>query len=55
MFGQEHENKTRDIVVFFVQGEMAGIEQMDLGIRQVALKRLRAGGDERGIIPPPND
>jgi hypothetical protein len=54
MFGQERKNETRDLVVFLIQGEMAGVEQVDFGIRQVALECLRAGRDERGIIPPPN-
>ena len=29
MFGQERENKIRDFVVLLVQGEMAGVEQVD--------------------------
>src|ERR1700722_15493577 len=54
MFGQECEYKARDFVVFLIQGEMAGVELMDFGIRQVALERRAAGRDERGIVPPPN-
>ena len=54
MFGQERENKTRDVVVLLVQGKMAGVEQVDFGIRQIALERLRTGSDERGIVPPPD-
>src|SRR5260370_29852166 len=54
MFGQERENKTRDVVVLLVQGKMAGVEQVDFGIRQTALERLRTGSDERGIVPPPD-
>jgi hypothetical protein len=46
MFGQERENKTRDVVVLLVQGKMAGVEQVDFGIRQSALERLRTGSDE---------
>ena len=53
MFGQERKNKTCDLVVLFVQGEMAGVEQVDFGIRKIALERLRTGSDERGIVPPP--
>jgi hypothetical protein len=53
MFGQKRKNKTRDVVVFLVQRKMAGVEQVDLGIRQVALERLRAGSDERRIVPAP--
>ena len=52
MFGQERKNKTRDLVVLLVQGEMADVEQMDFAIRQIALERLRTGSDERGIVPP---
>ncbi len=44
MFGQERKNKTRDLVVLLVQGEMAGVEQMDFGVRQIALERLAAPG-----------
>src|ERR1700722_5574749 len=54
MLGQERENKTRDFVVLLVQGEMAGIEQVDFGIRQIVLERLSPGGDERGIITTPD-
>ena len=54
MFGQERENKTRDVVVLLVQGEMAGVEQVNFAIRQIALERLRTGSDERGIVPPPD-
>jgi hypothetical protein len=54
MFGQERKNETRDVVILLVQGEMAGVEQVDLAIRQVALERLRTGSDERGIVPPPD-
>ena len=45
MFGQERENKTRDVVVLLLQGGMPGIEQVDFGIRQIALERLRTGSD----------
>jgi len=44
MFGQERENKTRDVVVL-LQGGMPAIEQVDFGIRQIALERLRTGSD----------
>ena len=54
MFGQERKNETRDFVVLLVQGEMAGVEQVDFAIRQIALERLRTGSDERGIVPPPD-
>ncbi len=32
---------------------MASVEQVDCGIRQIELERLRTRGDERGIVPPP--
>ena len=54
MLGKERKNKTRDLVVLLVQGEMASVEQVDFGIRQIALERLRTGSDERGIVPPPD-
>jgi hypothetical protein len=31
---------------------VAGVEQVDFGIRQIALERLRTGTDVRGIVPP---
>jgi len=34
---------------------MAGIEQVDFGIRQIALERLRTRRDGRGIVSPPDD
>src|SRR4029077_8937732 len=37
MFGQERKNETRDLVVLLVQGEMAGVEQVDFRIRKIAL------------------
>src|SRR5580704_4357865 len=54
MSGQERKNKTRDLVVLLVQGEMASVEEMDLGVRQIALERLAAWTDERRIVPPPD-
>ena len=32
MFGQERKNEARDFIVLLVQGEMAGVEQVDFGI-----------------------
>jgi hypothetical protein len=46
--------RTGDLVVLFAQGEMADIEQVNFGMRQIALERLCTGCDERGIFPPPN-
>lgn len=50
MFGQECENQSRDLVVLLVEREMAGIEQMDFGVRQIALVGLASGRDERGSL-----
>jgi len=36
MSGQEFKDKSRDVVVLLVQGKMAGVEQVDFGIRQIA-------------------
>ncbi len=52
MFGQERKNETRNLVVLFVHGEMAGVEQVDFAIRHIALERLSTGGDERGSFRP---
>jgi hypothetical protein len=40
MFGQECENEARDLVVLFVQGEMASVQHIDFGIRHIPLERL---------------
>jgi hypothetical protein len=55
MFGQERKNKTRDLVVLFVQGEMAGVEQVDFGVGQIAPEGLPTGSDDResrDVLPP---
>ena len=40
---QERKNKTHDLVVLLVRWrKMASVEEMDLGVRQVALERLAA-------------
>src|SRR5271163_4488279 len=54
MFGQERKNETRDLVVLLVQGEMAGVEQVDFGVRKIALEGLPTRSDERGVVPPPD-
>src|SRR5882757_9888811 len=54
VFGQEAENETRDLVVLLVEGEMAGVKQVQFGVRQITLVCLRSRSDERGIIPPPD-
>jgi hypothetical protein len=33
---------------------MVCVEEVDFGIRKIALECLRAGGDERRIVPPPD-
>jgi hypothetical protein len=40
MFGQERKNETCDLAVLLVQGEMASVEPVDFGIRQIALERF---------------
>ena len=52
MFGQERKNKARDLVVLLVQGEMASVEQVDLGVRQIALERLPPGAMNEGSFRP---
>lgn len=36
-----------------LEREVAGIEQMDLGVGEIALERLCAGGQERGVVLAP--
>jgi hypothetical protein len=52
--GQESENEPRNLVILLIQSEMAGIEQMDLGIWQIALESLCPRSNERGIVPSPD-
>ena len=40
LLSQKFENEARNFVVLFVQGEMAGVKQMYLGVRQIALEGL---------------
>src|SRR5579871_247256 len=54
IFGEERENKTRDVVALLVQGKMAGVEQVDCGIRQIELERLRTGATNEGSFRPPD-
>jgi hypothetical protein len=51
MFGQERENKTRDVVVLLVQGKMGGVEQVDFGIRQSVKSHCRTGADTATSLP----
>jgi hypothetical protein len=37
---------------FFSSSKMAGVEQMDIGIRQIALERLGTASDERVSFHP---
>jgi hypothetical protein len=50
MFGQECKDETRNLVVLLVQGEMAGVGEVDFGVRQILLEHLRTGSDERGTV-----
>src|ERR1700730_13644488 len=52
--GQEGENEPCSLVVLLIQSEMASIEQMDLGIWQIALESLCPRSNERGIVPSPD-
>ena len=52
--GQEPENEPCNLVILLVQSEMASIEQMDLGIWQIALESLCPRTNERRIIPSPD-
>ena len=54
VFGQERENETRDLVVHLIQSEMASVEQMDFGVRQIALESLCPRSNERRIVPSPD-
>jgi hypothetical protein len=53
VFGQERENETRDLVVLLIQSEMASVEKMDFGVRQIALESLCPRSNKRRIIPTP--
>jgi hypothetical protein len=52
---QEAPGELRDLVRLFVQREMAGIKDMDLGAWNVARVRQRTWHDEGGIIASPHD
>lgn len=52
--GHEAADMRRDLGRVRFQGEMAGVEQDDLGIGQVAAVGLRAGRQEVRIVPPPD-
>ena len=54
VFDQELQNQACNLVVLFIQREMTGVEQMDLGIRKIALESLSPGSNERGIVPSPD-
>jgi len=43
---QELPGKLRDLVRLLVQGEVAGVEEVDLGVGHVPAVRLRLGGQE---------
>ena len=54
VFGQERENESRDLVVLLIQSEMASVEQMDFGVRQIALESLCPRSNRRDALAPPN-
>src|SRR5262249_1254571 len=43
----------RDLRSLAFEREMTGFEQVDFGVRMVSLERLRAGGQEKGIVLTP--
>ena len=47
LLSQKFENEARNFVILFVQGEMAGVKQMYLGVRQIALEGLASRSDKR--------
>src|SRR5215813_4516893 len=55
MSGQEVDHESCDLVDLLIQCEVAGVNQMNLGVRQVTLVSLRARRDEGGIITPPDN
>ena len=55
MPGQEVEHETSDLIDLLIECEVAGVNQMNLGIRQVPLVSFRARGDEGGIITAPDN
>src|SRR5215510_11182015 len=52
--GQEIDDGCPNLTGVGLQREMAGVEQMDLGMRGVAPKRLGASRQEERIVPPPD-
>jgi hypothetical protein len=52
MFSQERKNETRDLVVLLVQGEVAGVEQVDFGVRKIALDASAPGAMNEGSFRP---
>ena len=53
MFGHEGQDQRGDLVVFLIEGEMAGIQQVDLRVRQVGAERRRTRRDEGRIVRAP--
>src|SRR4051812_41860859 len=54
MLGEEGTHRIRDLLAMGFQGEMAGIEQADLRIREITLERLRARGEESSVVLAPD-
>src|SRR6516164_7823798 len=55
MLGHEGQDEICDLICFLVECEVPGIKKVDLGIRQITLECLPAGGGEGWVIFPPND
>src|SRR5919109_711582 len=52
---KEFANQIRDLGTMRLKGEVAGIEKMNLRVRDVALVGRGTGCDEDGIVLAPND
>src|SRR4029077_14212181 len=51
---QEVADDRRDLGSLALEGEVAGIEQVDLGVRIVAFEGLGPGGQEERVVLAPN-
>ena len=52
MFCQKRENKARDLVILFIQGEVFGINQVDFGIRKIRSKASAPAEMNEGSFRP---
>src|SRR3979411_2264778 len=54
MFGEETPHRIRDLPAVGFKREVTGIEQPNLGVRNVAPECLRAGGEETSVVLAPD-